>query len=56
MIPQPVLDLAEEYRETEDQEQRRQLKKEAYRELIEARITDIGEMVRVVREAFEEGG
>lgn len=52
-IPRPVLNLAREYRETEDRERRRRLRNEAYRERIHARITDVGVMVAMVRKAFE---
>lgn len=52
--PQPVLDLAAEYRHTSDRTLRDELKKKAYRELVEAGITDISRMVELVRESFGE--
>jgi hypothetical protein len=55
-VPQRVLELAREYRETEDPKRQRELKNEAYKALVEARITSISRMVAVVREHFGEGG
>lgn len=52
-VPQPVLNLAREYRETVDPRLRERLKERAYRALVEARVTDIEAMVRMKQEAFE---